>query len=172
MRKWLLAVSIIVVFYHDNVLVTSLPLRGLRPDLTLAFVVSLGVLTGSVPAAAIGFGMGLAADIFFNKIVGLTALTYMLSGAAAGLFYRKFYADNLIIPAAACVVCSFIKEHVFMFAALLKGSRPPYFKTLISFIVPCLVLTGAFCILMHLYCKHALFKPLWRKEAIKLEEQV
>jgi rod shape-determining protein MreD len=98
MRKWLLAVSIIVVFYLDNVLVTSLPLRGLRPDLTLAFVVSLGVLTGSVPAAAIGFGMGLAADIFFNKIVGLTALTYMLSGAAAGLFYRKFYADNLIIP--------------------------------------------------------------------------
>lgn len=170
MRKWLLAVTIVVVFYLDNVLLTSLPLRGLRPDLTLAFVVSLGVLTGSVPAAAVGFGMGLLADILFNKIVGLTSLAYMLSGAAAGLFYRKFYADNLIIPTAAAVVCSFIKEHIFMLAAALRGSRPPYFRTLISFIVPCLILTGAFCVLMHLYCKHALFKPLWRKEAIKLDE--
>ncbi len=169
MRKWLLAVSLLLAFYLDTVFFTTLDLRGIRPDVMLAAAVSLGVLIGPFPAAAIGAVMGLIADIFFNKIVGLSALTYMLSGIAGGLFYRKFYADNLIIPTVTAMVCSFLKEHLFLLAVLIKGSRPPYFLTFASFILPCLLLTGGACFLIHLFFKHALFRPLWRKEAIKLD---
>jgi rod shape-determining protein MreD len=172
MRKWLFVLSLVVAFYLDNVFFCALDLKGLRPDVTLAVVVSLGVLTGSAPAAAAGFVSGLIADIFFNKIVGVSGLTYMLAGVAGGLFYRKFYADNLIIPAVTATVCSFIKEHIFLLTVLLRGSRPPYFLTLATFILPCLVLTGAACLLIHLFFKHALFRPLWRKENIKLGEGV
>ena len=109
MRRWLLALVLVMAFYLDNTLFNSIEIYGLRPDVTLAVVVSLGVLIGSAPAGAIGFGMGLLSDIFFNKIIGLSALTYMLTGVLSGFFYRKFYADNLIIPtviAAAVVITS------------------------------------------------------------------
>lgn len=169
MRKWLLILSLAVAFYIDNVFLNVASLLGIRPDVTLALVVSVGVLAGPAPAALCGFTVGLLADIFFNKIVGLTALTYMLSGFAGGLFYRKFYADNLVIPAVTAVVCSFLKEHFFLIATLIYGSRPQYFAALGYYIVPCFLLTGAVCILIHLFFKKALFKPLYRKEAIKLD---
>lgn len=170
MRKWLLVLSLAAAFYLDTMFFNVVNLYGLRPDVMLAVIVSLGVLIGPVPAGAIGFGLGLLADILFNKIVGLTALTYMLSGAAAGLFYRKFFADNLIIPTAVAMICSFLKEHILLIAAVLAGSRPPYFMAFATYILPCFLLTGGVCILVHLFFKHTLYRQLWRQEAIKLEE--
>ena len=169
MRKWLFALVAVVVFYLDTMFFNVVNLYGIRPDVTLALVVSLGVLLGSGPAAITGFIMGLVADILFNKIVGLSALAYMLSGFAAGLLYRKFFADNLIIPTVVSVVCFFVKEHIFLFASLLAGARPPYFMTLLTYVLPSLLLTGGVCFLLHLLLKKTLFKPLWRNEAINIE---
>ena len=166
MRKWVFVLSLLAAYLLDNVFFNTFNLYGIRPDVTLAVTVSLGVLLGSGPAAAVGFGLGLLTDIIFNKIVGLTGLTYMLSGVAAGLFYHKFYADNIIIPTVTCAVSFFIKEHVFLVASFIQGARPPYFLTLAAYIVPSLILTGVSCLLIHLFFKKALFKPLWRNEAI------
>lgn len=169
MRKWLLALVLAAAFYLDTMFFNTVNLYGIRPDLMLAVIVSVGVLAGPAPAAAIGFGVGLLADIMFNKVVGLTALTYMLAGVAGGLFYRKFFADNLVIPMFTAMACSFLKEHILMFAALLMRARPPYFLTLLTYILPCLLLTGGSCALIHLFFKHQLYRPLWRNEAINIE---
>ncbi|MCR5610992.1 MAG: rod shape-determining protein MreD [Clostridiales bacterium] len=166
MRKWLVVLSLVIAFYLDTVFFNMLNLYGIRPDLTLAVIVSLGVLAGSGPAAAAGFITGLIADVLFNKIVGLTALSYMLSGFIAGFFYRKFYADNIIIPTVLLLICFFVKEHVFLFASLLAGARPNYFMTLITYILPSLLLTGGTVILVHLFFKKTLYRSLWRNEAI------
>ena len=169
MRKWLLVLVLVLAFYLDTMFFNFINLYGIRPDVTIAVIVSLGVLAGSGPAAAAGFIVGLLADILFNKMVGLSALTYMLSGFAGGIFYRKFYADNLIIPTVTCLVCFFIKEHVFLFASLFAGARPSYFLTLIAYILPSLLLTGGVSLLIHMFFRKALFRPLWRNEAINIE---
>lgn len=169
MRKWLLVLSLAAVFFIDNVFADNVVVFGFRADVMLAAVVALGVLAGPLTGSAAGLILGLITDIVFNKIVGLSALTYMFSGLAGGFFYRKFYADNLIIPTVTAMICSFIKEHVFLIAAKLSGGRPPYFYTLASYVIPCFLLTGGICALLYIFFKHALFKPLWRNEAIKLE---
>ena len=169
MRRWLLILSLLTAFYLDNVFFNIVNVMGFRPDVMLAVVVSLGVLAGPLEAATAGLITGLITDIFFNKIVGLTALVYMLAGLAAGFFYRKFYADNLIIPTATAVVLSFFKEHFFLIVTKLAGGRPPYFQTLAYYIIPCILLTGGLCVLIHLFFKHALYRPLWRNEAINIE---
>ncbi|MBO4563094.1 MAG: rod shape-determining protein MreD [Clostridia bacterium] len=170
MRKWLLVLSLLLAFWLDTIFFNLVGLYGMmRPDVMLAVTVSLGVLMGPAPAAAIGFGMGLLADIFFNKIVGLTALTYMLSGVAGGLFFHKFYADNLVIPTVTAMACSFLKEHILLIASVIAGARPPYFLTFATYIIPCFLLTGGVCLLIHLFFKKNLYRQLWRQEAIKLE---
>ena len=171
MRKWLLVVFLILGFYLDNTFFNLINLYGIRPDIELAMIVSLGVLIGSGPAGAIGFGLGLLADIFFNKIVGLTALTYMLTGVFAGFFYRKFYADNIIIPTVTAAIAAFLKAHVFFIAALIAGAKPSYLLTLAAHILPCALLTGGAGTLIHLIFKKALFRPLWRQAALKLEKE-
>ncbi|MBR3383053.1 MAG: rod shape-determining protein MreD [Clostridia bacterium] len=170
MRKWLFALVVLIAFYLDNVFFNVVNILGVRPDMTLIIVVCFGVLLGPGPAALTGLAMGLLADVLFNKIVGLSALVYMLSGMAGGIFYRKFFADNLIIPTATAMACFFIKEHFLLVMTRIFGGRPAYFMTLASYILPSLLLTGGVCILVNLFLRHNLFRPLWRKEAIKLEE--
>ena len=170
MRKWLFVLTAALAFYLDNVLFNTVNLWGLRPDMTLIITVCFGVLLGAFPAAMTGLVMGLLTDIFFNKLVGPSALVYMLSGLAGGIFYQKFYADNIIIPTVTAMICFFFKEHFMLIASRLAGGRPPYFMTLVSYILPSLLLTGGVCVLMHLFLKHNLFRPLWRKEAIKLDQ--
>lgn len=170
MRKWLFALTVVLAFYLDSIFFTKVNVLGVRPDMTLIVCVSLGVLLGGGPAALTGLIMGLVSDIMFNKLVGPSAIVYMLSGAAGGLFYRKFYADNLVIPTVTAMVCFFVKEHILLIAARLCGGRPPYFLALFSYIFPSLLVTGGVCVLVHLFLKHNLFRPLWRKEAIKLEQ--
>lgn len=166
MRKWLVVIVMVAAFYLDTMFFNLLNLYGIRPDVTLAVIVALGVLAGSGPAAILGFISGLLADILFNKIVGLTALAYMLSGFFAGFFYRKFYADNIIIPTVLLLICFFVKEHIFLFASLIAGAKPTYFMTLITYILPSLLLTGGTVILVYLLLKKTLYKPLWRNEKI------
>lgn len=175
MRKWLFALVVLLAFYLDNVVFSMFGIdiggviKGARPDITLAVMVSFGVLLGAGPAALTGLIMGFIADLMFNKLVGPSAIVYMLAGIAGGIFYRKFYADNLIIPAATIVICYFIKAHILLVISRIAGARPPYFMTLLSYVIPSLILTGGAGVLIHLFLKHALFRPLWRKEAIKLE---
>ena len=175
MRKWLFALVVILSFYLDNVFFNMVNLdigaviRGARPDITLCVMVSFGVLLGPGPAALTGFIMGVIADIFFNKLVGPSPIVYMLAGVAGGFFYRKFYADNLIIPTVTAVVSFFVKEHILLIVSKRAGARPPYFMTLASYILPSLILTGGACLLIHLFLKHTLYRPLWRNEAIKLD---
>lgn len=170
MRRWLLAIVLVLAFYLDNTFFNLINLFGIRPDIELAVIVSLGVLLGPAPAAAIGFALGLLADIFFNKIVGLTALTYMLTGVLSGFFYRKFYADNLVIPTVTAAAAGFLKAHVFYIAAVIAGARAGYLLTLAAHILPCSLLTGGVAALIHLLLKKALFRPLWRQGALKLDK--
>ena len=170
MRKWLLSLVLILTFYFYNTFFNIVNLYGMRPDLELAVIVSLGVLLGPAPSAATGFALGLLADIMFNKIVGLTALTYMLTGILAGFFYRKFYADNLIIPTLTAAAACFVKTHILFIASALMGARPAYFVTLAAHILPCSLLTAGAAVLIHLLLKRTLFRPLWRNAALKLEK--
>ena len=151
-----IAVSIIVCSYLNAAFFTNVNIFGIRPDAILALIVSIGVLLGGLPASIIGLGVGLMMDVFFNKIVGLSAIAYIVSGIAGGIFYKKFYADNVIIPAATAVVSTFFKEHILCLAALLAGARFNYGLMLVAYILPCCLLTGGICILIHMVMKSML----------------
>ncbi len=106
------AVSLLVAFYLDSFLFARFHLFGIRPDCLLALLVSLGVLLGQSDGLILGLVAGLLSDVLFGRAVGLGAVAYMLAGVAGGLFYKKFYADNIVIPAATAAVCAFGKEHL------------------------------------------------------------
>lgn len=170
MRKWLIAVMVVIALYLDSTFFNIVNLYGIRPDVTVALVVSLGVLIGGAPSAAIGFGVGFIIDLFFNKVVGLSSIAYISAAAVAGIFFKKFYADNLIIPTVIAAVASFVKEHIFLVAVLLMGARPNYPLMLAAYILPSALLTGGVCAIVHLFQRKALYRPLWRQGAIDIEK--
>ncbi len=70
-------------------LLNLLSLAGIKPDLALAVLYIIGLLTGPVEAALAGIGIGLVQDISSASFVGLNGFTRGLIGLCAGLLGRR-----------------------------------------------------------------------------------
>ena len=97
---------------------------------------------------------GLVIDILFGKAVGINAIAYMVAGSVGGIFYKKYFADNMIIPVLTVGVCAFLKENLMAILTRMVGGRFSYFGMLITYMVPSALMSAALCI-----PAHALLKP-------------
>ncbi len=64
--------------------VAQLRILGVSPDLSPLVIAGAGFLTGAVPGAAFGFGVGIFVDLAFAQTLGISALVYALVGYGAG----------------------------------------------------------------------------------------
>ncbi len=92
----------------------------------------------------------------------------MNAGMAAGYFFKKFYADNLIVPAAAAAAAGFMKDLILAFLVFAGGARFGFAGILIRYIVPSALMTGLFCTLVHPVLKPALLTQVKRRQADRL----
>lgn len=163
MRNLHIALALILAAYLDSIFFNLFNIAGTRPDAMLAAVVSLGVLLGFAPAALIGFFAGLFMDSMFGRAIGLSALSYMIAGAIGGMLYKKYYADNVIMPALAVAAAGLLKEHIMALALKISGGTFSYFDMLLSYIVPCVLLSAALSMVMHAVLKRAFSRQVGRR---------
>lgn len=160
MRRFVLPIAFIIGVYLDSILFIRLNIGGIRPDALMVVVVSAGVLLGSVKGGLLGVGIGLFMDVLFGKYVGLSAIAYMVTGAAGGLFYQKFYADNVIVPAVVAAAGVLFKEHVMMLAVRISGGAFQYAHALGTYVLPCMLLTVALTMPVHVILKRSLARQV------------
>ena len=67
---------------------------GVAFDLAPLVVAATGFLTGALPGALFGFGVGLFLDLADAQTLGVYALVYCLVGYAAG---RRTFAKKLVV---------------------------------------------------------------------------
>lgn len=70
-------------------LLEPLSLGGIKPDLALALLYIIGLLTGPREAALAGMAIGLVQDIGTASFIGFSGLTRGLIGLSAGLLGRR-----------------------------------------------------------------------------------
>ncbi|MBQ3200756.1 MAG: rod shape-determining protein MreD [Clostridia bacterium] len=160
MRRIILPAMILIGIYLDSILFSRLNIGGIRPDALMSVVVSAGVLLGSMQGGLIGLGVGLFMDVLFGKFIGLSAMSYMTAGMVGGLFYQKFFADNVIVPAAVAAAGALLKEHIMMLAVLLNGGTFSYGAMLGGYVLPCTVLTLALEMPVHVLLKRGLARQV------------
>jgi len=160
-RTFIVGISILIALYLNSVILSRYNIVGIRPDMILLLVVSLGVLLGGKTAGIIGVCLGLFVDIFFEKYVGLHGAIYLLAGVAGGLFYNKFYADNIIIPAAASGIASLIKENIMAVIVAMAGGEFSYPGMFAFYILPCALFTAGMSAVVHLVLKRLLFNQAY-----------
>ena len=160
MRRAALPIALLIGIYLDSILFCRLNISGIRPDALLAVAVSAGVLLGSVKGGLLGVGIGLFMDVLFGKCVGLSAIAYMVADAAGGMFYQKFYADNVIVPAGVAAVSALLKEHIMMLAVRLSGGTFSYAEMVGAYVLPSMLLTVALTMPVHVLLKRALARQV------------
>jgi len=153
MHRLYVAISLMAAMFLDAVVFARVNIAGIVPDCMLVIIVSLGTLMGAVEAGAIGCIMGLIIDILFGRAVGINAIAYMVAGIAGGFFYKKYYADNHIIPVVITALCAFGKENIMAFITKLIGGSFAYFPMLGTYIIPSALMSAALCLPVHIYLK-------------------
>ena len=95
MHRLYVSLSLVFAIFMDSVIFARFSILGVVPDCVLAVVVCVGILLGASDAAFAGCAAGIVIDVFFGKAVGVNAMAYMLSGMIGGIFYKKYFADNI-----------------------------------------------------------------------------
>ncbi len=168
MRNLYIAISMLIAVHLDSVFFNIFNIAGARPDAMLVVVVSLGVLMGGLPASLIGLAGGLFMDVMFNKPMGLAAMSYMLAGALGGILYKKYYADNVILPAVVVAGAALVKEHIMALSLKLLGGTYLYFDMLLSYIIPSVLLSAALSMVVHAFLKRAFARQVGRRAEHRL----
>lgn len=158
MHRLYVFLTLIFAMFADSVLFARFTIFGIVPDCVLAVVVCVGILLGATDAALAGCLAGLVIDVVFGKAVGVNAIGYMLSGIVGGIFYKKYFADNIFIPIATVAVCAFMKENFIAIVAGFMGTQFNYFEMLATYILPSALLTAALCLPVHIYLKPRLLQ--------------
>ncbi len=154
---------LVAAAFLDSVVFAKYNLYGICPDSMLVVIVCLGILLGSGQAAVAGCIAGLFMDILFGKAIGISAIPYMLCGLVGGIFYKKYYADNFIIPAVTVAACAFMKENMTAIIARSAGGNFSYLGMLVTYIIPSMLMSTVLCIPVHLLLKPTLHRQVKKR---------
>ena len=102
-------------------LLTRLRVAGVMPNLMLLLAVAAGIVGGPVKGAVVGFGSGMAVDLFLQTPLGLSALVFSMVGYAVGTAQTGILRSSWWIPVVTALVASAGGELAFALTASVVG---------------------------------------------------
>jgi rod shape-determining protein MreD len=97
LRLAVLALAVVIV---QEAAIAQITIFGTSADLTPLVVMSVGLLTGSVPGAIMGFGVGLLIDMVLFQTLGVTSLLYIAIGYWSGRLFELRDPSHGLVPMA------------------------------------------------------------------------
>ena len=92
---------VLVAVFLQIVALSQFPIFGATADLSPLVVMSVGLLTGPIEGAVVGFGAGLFVDLALVQTLGLTSLVLTLVGYGAGRLRELRDPAAPLVPLAA-----------------------------------------------------------------------
>ena len=114
-------IAVIILFAAQASLSVILMINGAVPDFVLILIVSAALMRGSTSGLFVGFFAGLLCDVFFENIIGINALIYMLIGYFCGKFRKNFYAENMLQPLGMIAVSEMIYRGIKYIYGIFEG---------------------------------------------------
>jgi rod shape-determining protein MreD len=139
--RYYLVVFLLVIPVQASLL-SPLSLGSVGPDLALALLFIIGLLTGPLEAALAGMALGLLQDVSAASLIGLTGFTRGLVGLGAGLLGRRMF--DLTNPSTVIFLTAFsLAEGIFIsiLLQLFYGSIP-FWNLLFARLIPQALYTG------------------------------
>ena len=163
MRYLFLVLTVIINLIFTGVVFPRLNILGIAPDIIICTMASITALEKSRVGAAIGFICGLMLDIMFTSAIGFYTLPYFVVGM--GLYFaanRINYIDPVLIPELLAAGAFFIKELLAALLAYMLGRDVSPGYRLMRFVLPEMLATALFMLLIHL-----IIKRLYRSNSIR-----
>jgi rod shape-determining protein MreD len=115
LRVLVTVIIVLITFIFQATVFHEISIFGVRPDFTIAVVVSLGILLGKDRGAIVGLASGMLQDIVFGKPVGISALSYTLVGYLVGINSEKIFKENIVVPVVFTLGATILRHTVVIF---------------------------------------------------------
>lgn len=115
-------------------------ISGIKPDFSIMIIVAYAIMRGSTFGAFTGLGIGLLIDIMYARVIGINALSYMLTGYIIGQAHENVFKDNFVPPFIFNLIAIIIFQHSFIFLSYFSNDFPStgssYIYMLLQVILP------------------------------------
>ena len=92
---------VIVAVVVQEAVISQISIFGVNADITPLVVMAVGLLTGSLPGAIVGFFCGLLVDTLLVQTLGVTSLLYIAIGYWSGRLRELRDPSHGLVPLAA-----------------------------------------------------------------------
>ncbi|MDR2183998.1 MAG: rod shape-determining protein MreD [Clostridiales bacterium] len=149
MRIAVVSFIVLVNFILQSTWFSYFALFDTIPNTALIIVVTYAMLRGDVEGAILGFCVGFLADIFFGRVIGVSALLMMFTGYFAGKPFRDFFKENYIAPIILVGLASLGYEFMFYVLNFLLMGRTDFPRYLGQIILPVAVYNLVICVFIY-----------------------
>jgi rod shape-determining protein MreD len=169
MKSHVYLIVLLLLIPFQASLLNPLSLGGIKPDLALALLYIVGLLTGPAEATIAGIGVGLLQDIGSASLIGQMGLTRGLVGLAAGLLGKQVLDISSPTNSLFLALFSLLEGIcITLFMQVYYGSVP-FFSILTSRLLPQAIYTGILgVVLLQLMNRKDVIATL-RREAVQKE---
>lgn len=116
----LLLLFLIIYFLQFNFF-TWFNIRGIMPNLFVAFTLFVGIFIGQRIGIAVGLFVGIVVDVIIGKQVGFTGIALGIVGYVGELLDKNFDKNNLLTLLAMVAIVTFGYELVNMFYIIVRN---------------------------------------------------
>ena len=103
---WRVVGLLLVAVVVQEAVISQISIFGVTADVTPLVVMSVGLLAGSLPGAAVGFFTGLLVDTVLVQTLGVTSLVYIVIGYWSGRLRELRDPAHGLVPLAAGAVAT------------------------------------------------------------------
>ena len=168
MKSFVYFTILLLIIPVQASLLAPLSLGGIKPDLALALLYVIGLLTGPLEAALAGMAIGLVQDIGSASFIGFSGLTRGLIGFSAGLLGRRVL--DLTSPSNSIFLAAFslLEGIVIAFFLQMFYGSVPFFSLTAGRILPQALYTGVLgAVLLKLVVRKDVMSVLVRRDVQK-----
>lgn len=142
MKPWVYLAILLLTIPVQATLLGPLSLAGIKPDLPLALIYIIGLVTGPVEAALAGMAVGLVQDIGSVSLLGMCGFTRGLIGVAAGMLGTRVL--DIASPMNVMFIAAFSLAEGLIMAMFMQTfyGGVPFLSLLFTRILPQAVYTG------------------------------
>jgi rod shape-determining protein MreD len=119
------------------------------PNFLLLVVITIALVEGPGPGAAVGFSAGLIFELLGSGPVGPMLLVLTLTGFLTGLMHENMFAEGWLLPLTVLAIATLSAEVAYGAILILLGADVPFWSTLLTRMIPGAVYNTALALLIY-----------------------
>jgi len=121
MQKYVIALTVLISIVAESAFFRFLSIGGVVPNLTLILVISYALYEEENRAGLIGLLAGLSKDIVVGRIIGVSAISFMLAAYFVAHYNRKIFTEHMTTPLVLVMLATVFHESIYLLFVFLLG---------------------------------------------------